>query len=125
MGGDSNYIFESKQKRHVKEMLDRFDSILVRNEMAVNICRNNFGLVPKQVLDPTFLIDDYNELLSESKQNASGALFVDKFIINDIWMDVVREIATRKKLDIRMDRCLIEIKDIPFNPVCKIKGRLK
>lgn len=124
MGGDSNYIFESKQKRHVKEMLDRFDSILVRNEMAVKICRNNFGLVPKQVLDPTFLIDDYNELLSESKQNASGSLFVDKFIINDIWMNVVREIASRKKLDIRMDRCLIEIKDIPFNPVCKIQDWL-
>lgn len=124
MGGDSNFMFESKQKAHVKELLSKFDSILVRNEMAVNICRNNFGIVPQQVLDPTFLIDDYNELLAESKVNASGSLFVDKFVINDVWMDVVREIASRKKLNIRMDRCLIEIKDVPFNPVCRVQDWL-
>lgn len=124
MGGDSNFIFEPKQKVHVKELLSKFDSILVRNEMAVNICRNNFGIDPKQVMDPTFLIDDYNELLAESNVNAAGDFFVDKFVINDVWMDIVREIASRTNLNIRMDRCLVEIKDVPFNPVCKVQDWL-
>ena len=104
--------------------LSKFDSILVRNEMAVNICRNNFGIDPKQVMDPTFLIDDYNELLAESNVNAAGDFFVDKFVINDVWMDIVREIASRTNLNIRMDRCLVEIKDVPFNPVCKVQDWL-
>ncbi|MCQ2214310.1 MAG: polysaccharide pyruvyl transferase family protein [Bacteroidales bacterium] len=124
MGGDSNYIFTEKTKEHVKTLLGRFDHIAVRNEMGVKICQNNFGITPKQVMDPTFLIDNYDELLAETKQDATGCLFVDKFVINDIWMEIVRDIALRKRLNIRMDRCLIEIEGVPFNPICKVQDWL-
>lgn len=124
MGGDSNYMFVGKTKEHVKELLSKFDHIAVRNEMAVNICRNNFNFTPQQVLDPTFLIDNYDELLAETKQDAKGSLYVDKFIINDPWMKSIREIAKQKNLSIRMDNCLIEIPGVPFTPLCTVQDWL-
>ena len=39
-------------------------------------------------------------------------------------MNAVREIASRQKLNIRMDNCLIEIKDVPFSPLCTVQDWL-
>ena len=124
MGGNSDIIFEGKTKTNIQNLLNKFDSIAVRNEMAMNIFKNNFTNHPTQVLDPTFLIDNYNELLAETKQNAIGCIYVDKFIINEPWMNAVREIASHQKLNIRMDNCLIEIKDVPFTPLCTVQDWL-
>lgn len=124
MGGDSNVLFDKKTKSSLQLLLNQFNRISVRNEMAINIFKNNFTNKPVQVLDPTFLIDNYNELLTETKQNAKGCIYVDKFIINEPWMKVVREIASHQKLNIRMDNCLIEIKDVPFSPLCTIQDWL-
>ena len=124
MGGNSEVMFKGKTKTNIQNLLNKFDSIAVRNEMAMNIFRNNFTNHPVQVLDPTFLIDNYNELLAERKQNAAGCIYVDKFIINEPWMNAVREIASRQKLNIRMDNCLIEIKDVPFSPLCTVQDWL-
>ena len=124
MGGNGEVIFKGKTKKNIQCLLNKFDSIAVRNEMAMNIFRNNFINCPTQVLDPTFLIDNYNELLEETKVNASGCIYVDKFIINEPWMNAIREIATSQKLNIRMDNCLIELKDVPFSPLCTIQDWL-
>lgn len=90
----------------------------------MNIFKNNFTNIPIQVLDPTFLVDNYNELLADTKQDASGCFYVDKFIINEPWMRVIREIAKRKDLQIRMDNCLIKIKGVPFAPLCTVQDWL-
>lgn len=125
MGGDGNIIYKEGIRKNIQSLLNRFDFISVRNEMAINIFKNNFSNIPTQVLDPTFLIDNYNELLAESNQDASGCIYVDKFIINDEWMDVVRKISTNENLNIRMDNCLIKIKDVPFSPLCSVQDWLK
>ncbi len=125
MGGNDKVVFKGEQKDAIRKYLADFDSIAVRNQMAVTICQNNFNFSPKQVLDPTFLIDDYDELVSESEIDASGCMYIDKFIINDPWMDAIRTIAKDKNLNIRMDNCLIEIKDVQFSPLCRIQDWLK
>lgn len=125
MGGDGNIIFKGKTKKNIQSLLNRFNYISVRNEMAVNIFKNNFSNIPIQVLDPTFLVDNYNELLIDSDQDASGCIYVDKFIINDDWMDVIRKISEKENLNIRMDNCLIKIKNIPFSPLCTVQDWLK
>ena len=125
MGGNDKVLYKGNQKIKIKELLDDFDSISVRNQMAVTICQNNFNFTPKQVLDPTFLIDNYDELLAESKVDATGCMYIDKFIINDQWMAVIKDIAKQKGLSIRMDNCLIQIKDVPFTPLCTVQDWLK
>lgn len=124
MGGNSEIIFERKTRDKIQILLNKFDHIAVRNEMAMRIFKNNFSNIPTQVLDPTFLIDNYNELLQQTKQNAQGCIYVDKFIINDPWMNAIREIAANNNLQIRMDNCLIEINDVSFSPLCTIQDWL-
>lgn len=125
MGGNDKVVFKGEQKDRIKNLLAGFDSIAVRNKMAVTICQNNFGFSPQQVLDPTFLIDNYDELLAESEIDASGNMYIDKFIINEPWMTAIRKIAKEKNLRVRMDNCLIEIKDVPFSPLCRVQDWLK
>lgn len=125
MGGNDKILYKGEQKLKIKKLLDDFDNISVRNQMAVTICQNNFNFTPKQVLDPTFLIDNYDELLAESHAVATGCMYIDKFIINDQWITVIKEIAKKKNLSIRMDNCLIQIKDVPFAPLCTVQDWLK
>ena len=125
MGGNDKVVFKGEQKERIRELLNGFNRISVRNRMAVAICQNNFGLSPQQVLDPTFLIDNYDELLAESGIDASGSMYIDKYIINDPWMAAIRQIAKDKNLKVRMDNCLIEIKDVPFSPLCRVQDWLK
>ena len=51
-----------------KKLLDRFDAISVREDYAVDICKNDFGLDAKQVCDPVFLIDksEYEKIAKDS-----------------------------------------------------------
>ena len=125
MGGNDKIVYKGEKKAKIRSLLADFDSISVRNQMAVTICYNNFKITPKQVLDPTFLIDNYDELLAESNINANGCFFVDKYIINDPWMFVINKVAREKGLNLRMDRCLIELKNVPYSPLCRIQDWLK
>lgn len=125
MGGNDKILFSDEQKDKIQNLLKDFDSIAVRNQMAVTICQNNFHFTPRQVLDPTFLIDNYDELLAESSIDAKGCMYIDKFIINDLWVNAIKKIARDKGLQIRMDNCLIEIDDVPFAPLCRIQDWLK
>lgn len=125
MGGNDGIIFEGEQKEKIKQLLSDFNCISVRNQMAVTICQNNFQFTPKQVLDPTFLVDNYDELLTESSIDAKGCMYIDKFIINDLWVNAIKEISKNKGLQIRMDNCLIEIDEVPYAPLCRIQDWLK
>lgn len=53
----------------VKELLNKFDSVSVREDSGVVLCEDLFGVPAAHVLDPTLLLDasDYNSLLSKSQ----------------------------------------------------------
>lgn len=122
MGGNTNFRYKKDEIYTIKKLLKRFDGISVRDTTGLSILRKRFHIDAIQVLDPTFLpsIDVYNPILSDSKINAKGCLFSFKFIINDSWVKVIRYIAEKKKLDIRMDSCLIPINGLRFRPKCSV-----
>lgn len=53
---------EVAKKEYVKHLLSRFSSLLVREDRAVEICRKEFGVSAKQVVDPVLLFSSYPEL---------------------------------------------------------------
>lgn len=59
---------EEKRTVRVKECLERFDALSVREQEGANLCMHTFGIEPKVVLDPCFLNADYKELLGKVKQ---------------------------------------------------------
>lgn len=54
-----------------EEKLNKFSQIMVRESSAMDLLKDNFNIESKQVLDPTFLINNYNEI-TESKINKKG-----------------------------------------------------
>ena len=55
----------SKLKEKIKELLERFDYVSCRENSGVQILKEEFGIDAKQVLDPTLLLDNYEDLTGE------------------------------------------------------------
>ena len=66
---------ELKDKILFKYYLKQFDKVSVREYDGVKICKEDFDVEATHVLDPVFLLNDYNYLISKSSKNVN-----DKFI---------------------------------------------
>ena len=66
-----------------KPLLERFDGISVREDYAVDFCKNNFGLKVIQNCDPIFLIDrnEYDKIADDSEREYQGK-YVLKFLLD-------------------------------------------
>lgn len=62
----------------VKNLLQKFDAISVREDSGVDLCNNLFGVEASHVLDPTLLLtaDDYNQLLSKPKSRQELVTYI-------------------------------------------------
>ena len=125
MGGDRNFKFTENEINNINKLLAKFNGITVRDTTGISILQKNFHINAKQVLDPTFLIDSYDELLKDSDIDASGSMFCFKFIINDDWVKEIKYISETLSLKVRMDSCLIPIDGFDFKPICKVQDWLK
>ncbi len=74
-GGD-NWTFSPEQTAQCAALLKKFDAVSVREESAVKLCKEHFGVDAIQTLDPTLLLDavDYLKLCPVRKSNR-GNLF--------------------------------------------------
>ena len=65
-----NY-FNEKNKALFKYYLKQFDSVSVREADGVRICKEDSNVDATHVLDPVFLINDYDYLISKSSKNVN------------------------------------------------------
>ncbi len=67
--GASKFQGKEEEKASIKYLLNKFDKISVREEEAVNICRDEFNIVAEKVLDPVFLLEeaDYEVIIKDLK----------------------------------------------------------
>lgn len=67
--GISYFEGELKDKILFKYYLKQFDSISVREDDGVRICKEEFDVDATHVLDPVFLLNDYDYLINKSRKN--------------------------------------------------------
>lgn len=60
-------IQDQKVNDHIKELLQSFHALSVREQEGRELCKREFGCEPTIVLDPTFLNSDYHELIGKVK----------------------------------------------------------
>lgn len=123
-GGSTLWHENSTNTMHIKSLLQQFEAISVREPMGVEILCNQFGLNGIEVLDPTFLLDSYQPLLSNGTADAKGSIYTYKFILNDKWMEVIRSIAEDLNAGIRMDCEVIKVEGVPFKPILGVEDWL-
>lgn len=92
--------FFQKQTSLCGRLLKKFDAVSVREESAINMCKQYFGVEAIQVLDPTMLLskDDYKMLLpKEMKLRSDVDLLVYLLDVNDLKSQVVSRIEQQMK----------------------------
>ena len=124
-GGSKRWIYSKEETEYIHSLIKKFDGIAIRDGESKYILENIFKTQSIEVLDPTFLIDDYDELTNDCPLDTKGSLFCFKFIINDYWADVIKFLGKELKLDIRMDTCLIPFDGLPYKPLCTVNEWLK
>ena len=67
--GIDEFNCPNKQKNKYKFLLSRFDDISVRELSGIDICKNDFNIDAKQIIDPVFALDIsyWEDLIKESK----------------------------------------------------------
>lgn len=77
--GGNTWLFP-QYNNEVTSLLKKFQGISVREKSAVPLCKKEFGVVAKCVLDPTFLLQDYSALL---KEKSNGKPYIVAFKLKD------------------------------------------
>lgn len=83
----------------ITQALGRFNKVLLREDSAVRIAKENFGTDARQVIDPVLLFDSYNELIG--KQSQSNEIVSYKLIDDAGFYDLGREISELSAIPIR------------------------
>ena len=94
--GVDDWLYKPSVTVECKELIKMFDGISVREDSAVNLCSEHFGLTPKHVLDPTMLLtaDDYINLIEKAGiQKSPGTLYNYILDENDAKRHLVKRIA--------------------------------
>jgi polysaccharide pyruvyl transferase WcaK-like protein len=76
--GVDDWEFTNKQTKEFAGLLKLFDAVSVREDSAVELCKNYFGVEATHLLDPTMLVDldDYTSLVEkENIEQSQGNLF--------------------------------------------------
>ena len=60
--GCTEFAGTSEMSQQVKQELEKFSAISVREKSGVRICRESFGVEATQLIDPTLLFDDYSAI---------------------------------------------------------------
>ena len=90
---------ELKDKILFKYYLKQFDKVSVREDDGVKICKEDFDVEATHVLDPVFLLNDYDYLINKSRKNKNN-----KFIaVYSLYTNIENElnfISNKLNLDI-------------------------
>lgn len=91
--GESDWI-PTKQDKHIKGLLQRFDRISVRELTGINICKDTFGITDVNVVvDPVFLLDNYASILGNVKKQKDNIVCYP-LCTNDTIKTVFNEAST-------------------------------
>ena len=76
--GTDEWEYTSEETQECQRLIKRFDAVSVREEGAVCLCQEHYGIDAIQTLDPTMLLDcsDYESLAAlGGEKECSGTLF--------------------------------------------------
>lgn len=108
------------KKEKVGELLSRFSTILVREDKGVEICKNEFGLEAKQVIDPVLLFPSYPELTGEITQ--SNELVVYKILNDKFFYDIALVLSSNLGCEVKSIGSLRQLKGIKTSYPEKIEN---
>lgn len=119
--GVDNWEFTKEQTEECKRLVQKFDFVSVREDTAVNLCKEHLWIEATHVLDPTLLLsaDDYQKLIEGLKISDTPYVFSYLLDESEEKKDILEDISKRLNLPVR--KIKLE-KDISKIPMSKLKS---
>lgn len=113
--GVSNWTYTTRQTRNCCSLLKKFSSVSVREDSAINLCKQYLHRDVEQTLDPTLLLEknDYLSLI-ESKQASKGNLLVYFLDETENKKQITNKVAKEKRLIPFRSNAPTECKHLPI-----------
>lgn len=126
-GGREKWNERESETIQIKVLLQKFSGISVRDNIAKNILKKVFDVDSVNVLDPSFLLNasNYLDIAEKSNLNGNGCLFLDKFVINDRWLSVVKELSNRLGSKLIANGEYLHLSGVEYEPQLSVEGWLK
>ena len=123
--GTDDWEFSQEETNLFRELIKSFDAISVREDSGVNLCKSNFSVEPKLLLDPTLLLNknDYQSLVNSTNiKRHEGNLFVSFLDYSEPKIRLVEKLSVSYKLtpffvNSRVEDNSAELKDQVQPPV--------
>lgn len=96
--GVDNWDYTPLQTANCARLAKQFDSISVREDSGIDLCRKYLGVTAVQVLDPTMLLDkeDYLQIVeTEQIPKSKGNLFTYILDENNQKQDYIQKVASK------------------------------
>ena len=100
-GVDNLSEYTSDEEKECSNAVKRFDSVSVRDDSGVDICKNQFDVNAQAVLDPTMLLNrsDYEQLINNKGEGKSKGDMLCYILDSDEFKtNVIKRIADGKGL---------------------------
>lgn len=125
--GTEKYEAPDNYKAEVRKNLRRFSAVSVRDDFSQKICKNEFGIIAEQIIDPVFLCptDKYEELVEEAADKViSNYFFAYILDPNPKWGRVISDLTeiTDKKAVVMFDGAKDSFKEIEILNIDNSKG---
>ena len=98
--GSDEWTFDAMLTKQCGALLHQFDAVSVREESAIGLCKEHFGVEAQHVIDPTMLLekDDYRTVCGQQSAER-GSLFCYVLDRSKEKREIITEIANRLKLE--------------------------
>ena len=115
--GVDNWEFTEEQTDECKKLIQKFDFVSVREDTAVNLCKEQLGIVATHVLDPTMLlsVDNYQKLIGELKISDKPYLFSYLLDESEEKINILKDICNKLNLPVRKIKLENDISKIPIS----------
>lgn len=97
--GTDKWEYTKLQTKRCKELIEKFDSVSVREDSGVALCKKYFSIDASHVLDPTMLLkkEHYIRLFKKTNESQSqGKLFVYILDMNEDKQEVVTQLVEKE-----------------------------
>ena len=109
--GTTEWVYTPEQESRCKALLSHFNSVSVREDDGVRMCKEHFGVDAKLVLDPSMLLtgDDYMKHVktTASEDNYLASNYLD---LNDWKVSFSDKVASRLGIPVRQLLSMSDVK---------------
>ena len=121
--GVDNWEFTKEQTEECKRLVQKFDFVSVREDTAVNLCKEHLWIEATHVLDPTLLLsaDDYQKLIGELKISDTPYMFSYLLDESEEKINILNDVSNKLNLPVKKIKLEKDISKISMSRLKSLK----